>query len=388
MPVGLGSEHPRPRPRFRPAPPDDPVSLSPPPPDSPCPRAGTGQKVDPHIGQTSCALPAANRAPSTGAPSKRSLSPSSTHNEPCRQNPEMQFFRRDDGPRLPTREPLPMAPAPSLSPETNFQPFNWRRYVTTPKWITIHIITIITIVLTVLAAVYNKELIQSLRPWSEKVRVIPGGWLIPIVIMVVISFPPLFGHEIIGVLCGIVYGLWVGFGIVAAGTFFGEVGTWFAFRGLLRTRAERLERTNLTYAALARMTREGGFWIVLAIRFSVIPSHISTAVFSTCNVLFWHFAVSTFLTLPKQVVLVYIGTLLADEKERSSPTAHDAERTERAIKGVVIGVTGLLTLVLGVWIWNRMRGIKRVLLAEQDRRRSDLEIDSIKDAERTLAPLN
>lgn len=50
----------------------------------------------------------------------------------------------------------------------------------------------------------------------------PAGWLIPIVILIIISFPPLFGHEIIGLLCGVVYGLWIGFVIVAAGTFLGE----------------------------------------------------------------------------------------------------------------------------------------------------------------------
>jgi uncharacterized membrane protein YdjX (TVP38/TMEM64 family) len=40
--------------------------------------------------------------------------------------------------------------------------------------------------------------------------------------LIVLSFPPLFGHEIIALLCGVVYGLWIGFGVVAAGTFFGE----------------------------------------------------------------------------------------------------------------------------------------------------------------------
>jgi hypothetical protein len=63
---------------------------------------------------------------------------------------------------------------------------------------------------------------QKLRPFSESVRDIPAGWLIPIAILIVISFPPLFGHEVVAVLCGVVYGLWIGFGIVAAGTFFGE----------------------------------------------------------------------------------------------------------------------------------------------------------------------
>jgi uncharacterized membrane protein YdjX (TVP38/TMEM64 family) len=63
---------------------------------------------------------------------------------------------------------------------------------------------------------------QKLRPFSEKVRDLPAGWLIPIAILVIISFPPLFGHEIIALLCGVVYGLWIGFAIVAAGTFIGE----------------------------------------------------------------------------------------------------------------------------------------------------------------------
>ena len=36
----------------------------------------------------------------------------------------------------------------------------------------------------------------------------------------------LFGHEIVAILCGLVWGLWVGFAIVAAGTFLGEVGNF------------------------------------------------------------------------------------------------------------------------------------------------------------------
>lgn len=52
---------------------------------------------------------------------------------------------------------------------------------------------------------------------------LPAGWVIPIAVMFVISFPPLFGHEIVAILCGVVWGLWVGFGIVAAGTMLGEV---------------------------------------------------------------------------------------------------------------------------------------------------------------------
>lgn len=39
------------------------------------------------------------------------------------------------------------------------------------------------------------------------------------------------------------------------------VGTWFAFKYLFRQKSEKLERTSLSYGALARITRDGGFWV-------------------------------------------------------------------------------------------------------------------------------
>src|SRR5436190_1909474 len=104
-----------------------------------------------------------------------------------------------------------------------------------------------------------------------------------------------------------------------------------------------MERSNLNYGALARLTREGGFWIVLVIRFSVIPSHFSTAVFSTCDVKFWHFAVATFLTLPKQVILVYFGVLLVQKQDDST------------VKTIIFAVAFAVTVALAVYIWLKMR---------------------------------
>jgi hypothetical protein len=105
------------------------------------------------------------------------------------------------------------------------------------------------------------------------------------------------------------------------------------------------------------LTRDGGFWIVLIIRLSAVPSHFSTAVFSTCDVRFWHFFVSTFLSLPKQVVLVYLGVLLVSNDDDS------------VIKTVMFGVLGVITVALGVWIYYKMRNVKKVLLEEQEQRR-------------------
>ena len=95
--------------------------------------------------------------------------------------------------------------------------------------------------------IYHKQIVNWLTPISKEIRSVPAGWLIPIAILFVISFPPLFGHEIIAVLCGVIYGLWIGFGIVSAGTMLGEIGNFYAFKGLLRKKASSYEKKNLDY---------------------------------------------------------------------------------------------------------------------------------------------
>ncbi|KAF2015356.1 hypothetical protein BU24DRAFT_461609 [Aaosphaeria arxii CBS 175.79] len=248
------------------------------------------------------------------------------------------------------------------SPEnTEYRPVNWKRVFFAPKYIPWHLLFVGIGVATVMLTIHHDEVVEYLRPFSEKVRDLPAGWLIPIAILVILSFPPLFGHEVIALLCGVVYGLWIGFAIVAAGTFIGEIATWFAFKHALRRRAQKLERTNLNYGALARLTRDGGFWIVLLIRFSAIPSHFSTAVFSTCDVKFWHFVVSTFLSLPKQIFLVYLGVLLVQDKKDS------------LTQTIMFVSAFIITIVMAGWIWFKMKGIKKVLLDEQAQRNAQLQ---------------
>jgi len=118
----------------------------------------------------------------------------------------------------------------------------------------------------------------------------------------------------------------------------------------------KLERTNLNYGALARLTRDGGFWIVLIIRLSAIPAHFSTAVFSTCDVNFFYFVIATLLSLPKQIFLVYLGVLLVQENSNSMIKT-----------GIFVGVF-VVTIVMAGWIWYKMRNIKKILLEEQTNR--------------------
>lgn len=108
---------------------------------------------------------------------------------------------------------------------------------------------------------------QHLRPFSEKVRNLPAGWLIPIAILIIISFPPLFGHEVVALLCGVVYGLWIGFGIVAAGTFLGEsVFPLHPLSQILTKQSVHGSPSNISSAqkpkSSSRRTSTTGLWLV------------------------------------------------------------------------------------------------------------------------------
>ncbi|KAI9052884.1 hypothetical protein LZ554_003156 [Drepanopeziza brunnea f. sp. 'monogermtubi'] len=235
-----------------------------------------------------------------------------------------------------------------------FKDFKWKDPFTKKKYIPHWIFAVLLGVIIALVTINHAKIVEALRPISFKLKGMPGGFIIPIIVLIVISFPPLFGHEIIGLLVGVVWGLWVGFAIVAVGTFLGEVGTWYAFKYAFRRKAMKLEKTNITYGALARLARDGGFWIILLIRFSVIPTHISTAVFSTTDVKFWHFAMATFLTSPKQITIVYVGVLLTQKKQ------------DPLVNGLVLLGTLAVTLVAGVYIYIRMRNIKKAMREQQE----------------------
>lgn len=92
----------------------------------------------------------------------------------------------------------------------------------------------------------------------------------------------------------------------------------------------------MQYGCLARVVREGGFRIALIARFSAIPGHcvysfrlsedmhplrsyfsVTTAVFATCGMSVWIFALAAFLSLPKQFAIVYIGVIIDGQGKRT-----------------------------------------------------------------------
>lgn len=202
-------------------------------------------------------------------------------------------------------------------------------------------------------SIFHTQLIHWLRPISLKVRTVLWGWIIPVLVLFALSFPPLFGGEIIAVLCGIVYGVWVGFGIVALGTFLGELGNFYLFRYLLQKPADKIERKSLMYACFAEIIRNGNFFLALATRLSAIPSHITTAVFATVGMGFWTFVFAAIFSLPKYLAVVYLGVALD-----GGTAGGQNSKSSRAVQISVVVFIAAVTVGIAGYLWYKMDRVR------------------------------
>ncbi|QRV95964.1 Golgi apparatus membrane protein TVP38 [Ceratobasidium sp. AG-Ba] len=236
-------------------------------------------------------------------------------------------------------------------------------------------VLVFILTITVLVGVFQDKIVKALLPAAGWVRKTPGGWLIPICILTALSIPPLFGAEIVHVLCGITYGLGIGFLIVCAGTIIGESITFFLFRSCLRSRAEKMERGtggNPRLGALARVIREGGFPVALVARYSAFPTHIVTALFSVCGISFWMFTITLVLSLPLQLAGVYIG-VLAKEAAEGRPS-----KVDKILSTVILVVTIVVTVIAMHWIQYRLKASALQMIRERRARMNasgDIDIE-------------
>ena len=242
---------------------------------------------------------------------------------------------------------------------------DWRKYVRMCcQWRYTHYYIILALVIALIAwiSIMHDQLINWLEPISHKVRSVPWGWIIPVILLFICSFPPLFGGEIVSVLCGIVYGVWIGFGIVAFGTLLGEMGNFYAFRYLLKRAARKAERTSLFYLCMARIIVTGGCKIALVFRLSAIPGHLTTALFATVGMGFWVYFLAALLSLPKHLSVVYLGVVMRGEHK--SPG-------EKATQAGVMTAVALVTVAIALYIWWKLDRVKPVLQKELRQERFD-----------------
>ena len=182
-------------------------------------------------------------------------------------------------------------------------------------------------------------------------------------IMFVISFPPLAGQEVICLLCGLIYGLWIGFAVICLGTMLGEWGNFIVFKWGCTARSKKLEEKDVTYACICKVIREGGFRIAFMARLSAIPGHLTTPAFAACGMSLWVFTITAIVTLPKQLMAVYLGTVFGQDNEGHITTS-------KIVEWIILGLSFLITIWAAWYIYKKMAYWRPIVLQEQAERQA------------------
>ncbi|KAG9097184.1 Tlg2-vesicle protein [Ceratobasidium sp. UAMH 11750] len=317
--------------------------------------------------------------PQPAPPSTTLLSPAPSYNAPPRFASPYSGHSASNGAN-PFAGPYPTikrsrSPTPSEAEELKQLDGIIQRALRKESWkdrefVVSMVVFVVIIAIVIAIAVFQDQIVLALTPAAEWVRQQPAGFLIPIAFLIVLSIPPLFGAEIIHLFCGFIYGLGVGFAIVCVGTIIGESLTYFGFRYCFRARGEKMEKGSngsLRWPSLARVMREGGFIVAVIVRYSAIPTHVTTALFSVCGINYWVFLGSLVLSLPRQIAGVYIGVLALDQANGTN------SKTDKKISMIVLGITIAITIFAMRWILRKQRAAGLAIIRE---RRAALNVES------------
>ncbi|KAH8900549.1 hypothetical protein GQ53DRAFT_633129, partial [Thozetella sp. PMI_491] len=134
------------------------------------------------------------------------------------------------------------------------------------------------------------------------------SWTIPTVVLIILSFPPLFGHEIVMLFVGLAYPIAVGIGISCAGAILGEAACFVVFKYFFTSYVDKKIAQSVRWAATARISQEAGFRGVLIIRYSIVPPHLANPLFSCTGMPFWLYMSTVILSLPKTIIFVILSS--------------------------------------------------------------------------------
>ncbi|KAI9295623.1 snare associated Golgi protein, partial [Neoconidiobolus thromboides FSU 785] len=133
------------------------------------------------------------------------------------------------------------------------------------------------------------------------------GMLIPIVLIIIASFPPIPGYGTVSVLCGFVYDFPIGFIPPLIGGIIGASSCFVVSRKYGQTYIRKL-LAHYTYIEAAMKAIEiKGTKLLFLVRVAPYPWTIMNFVLGATKIPYTKFILATTLSLPKLLFHVYLG---------------------------------------------------------------------------------
>lgn len=180
---------------------------------------------------------------------------------------------------------------------------------------------VLQVCLVVVLILKREALLKGLVDISNDLN---AKWYTPVVLIlliILVSFPPLIGYSVLSMSIGLIYGVsFKGWLILAFASVTGAVVSFVTFKTMLHSQAESLIRWNSKFEALSSVLQENNsYWIIALIRLCPFPySFTNGALAAVYGITVKNFVIANILTTPKAFFYLFIGSSLKNMGETDS----------------------------------------------------------------------
>eukprot|EP00761_Pharyngomonas_kirbyi_P004766 gb/GECH01004771.1/.p1 GENE.gb/GECH01004771.1/~~gb/GECH01004771.1/.p1 ORF type:complete len:336 (+),score=65.73 gb/GECH01004771.1/:1-1008(+) len=274
----------------------------------------------------------------------------------------------------------------NFSIENNSQDFNtnndniYNRYALITKAFKVFItVFLIIIILTciILLFIPNSPLISAIYSTFSWIDGIPRFWgaiIIDVSYAIgLLLFLPATPFDLV---CGLLFGMWLGTLITSLGSICGAIIAFFLGRTLLRKWAENATKHRPTLLALDRAVEQQAFKLVFLSRVSpLLPYPLLNYFFGVTKVKWTTYIIATYLgILPSTFVNCYFGSMLRNINEVFENASDNSGQIILMIVGAVLTVVVLVLVTLITRrALNQALAEQRALI-EEDPKEEEVEI--------------
>lgn len=196
--------------------------------------------------------------------------------------------------------------------------------------------------LGILLLVFHAPMLHWLVETSNELRAKHRTAFVLVLLLFVVSFPPLIGFSFLSTSTGLIYGVsFEGWVILAFGTISGSIAAFALFKTLLRSKAERLVHSSPRFEAFAAILQENhSYWILALVRLCPLPYSITNgAVAAVHGLSIRNFAIAQFITTPKLFIYLFVGSRIKRMGESNSTGSKLFDLASIVITGLIVTFT-------------------------------------------------
>lgn len=216
-----------------------------------------------------------------------------------------------------------------------------------PKWQRLLIILFgaLVIVLGILMLIFHNKILEKVLETSKDLHERSSTNFILLVLLFFVGFPPMIGYSFLSTSTGLIYGVsFHGWFVLALGSVTGSVASFYVFKNLLHSRAEKLVHMNKRFEAFASILQEDNSYLMLALlRLCPFPYSLTNgAIAGIYGISVKNFTIANIITTPKLLIYLFIGA-------RIKNMAEDHSTSSRIFDLVSILIT-LIIFTLTAWL--------------------------------------